>query len=60
MVQEQLFSLALGLVPPWLLDRVTFSAREKRLDLHIDFPRGSRFPCQVCGRECPVHDAAES
>ena len=60
MDQEQLFSLALGLVPPWLVDGVTFSAREKRLDLHIDFPRGSRFPCQVCGRECPVHDTVES
>lgn len=49
MEQEQLFSLALGLIPPWLVDGVrfcsvalretSFSAEEKRLDLHIDFPR---------------------
>lgn len=60
MVQEQLFSLALGLVPPWLVDRVSFSVEEKRLDLYIDFPHGSRFACPVCGRECPVHDTVES
>ena len=60
MVQEQLFSLALGLVPPWLVDRASFSVEGKRLDLYIDFPRGSRFACPVCGRECPVHDTVES
>jgi hypothetical protein len=40
---EQLFSLALGLVPPWLVDDVTFQVEDKRLDLHINFPKGSRF-----------------
>jgi hypothetical protein len=40
---EQWFSLALGLVPPWLVDDVTFQVEDKRLDLHIDFPRGGRF-----------------
>ncbi len=33
MDQEQLFSLALGLVPPWLVDDVTFKVEDKRLDL---------------------------
>ena len=59
MVQQELFSLALGLVPPWLVDDVTFTLEENRLDLHIDFPRGSRFACPVCGEECPVHDTRE-
>ncbi|MGC8733253.1 MAG: ISL3 family transposase [Halothiobacillaceae bacterium] len=59
MVQEELFSLAIGLVPPWLVDHVTFTLEEKRLDLHINFPAGSRFACPVCGEECPVHDTRE-
>ena len=59
MVPEDLFSLALGLVPPWLVDDVTFQVEEKRLDLHINFPKGSRFACPVCGEECPVHDTRE-
>lgn len=59
MVPEELFSLALGLVPPWLVDDVTFQVEEKRLDLHINFPKGSRFACSVCGEECPVHDTRD-
>ena len=56
MVPEELFSLALGLVPPWVVDHVTFTVEEKRLDLHINFSKGSRFAYPVCGEECPVHD----
>lgn len=52
---NQLFTLALGLVPPWAVDDVRFTMEEKRLDLHVNFPKGSRFPCPVCGQECPVH-----
>jgi hypothetical protein len=39
-----------------MVDDVTFKVEDKRLDLHIDFPKGSRFACPVCGQECPVHD----
>ncbi len=48
------------MVPPWQPDRVTFSVEGKRLGLHIDSPRGSRFACPVCGQECPGHDTVES
>ena len=56
---NQLFTLALGLVPPWMVDEVRFTAEEKRLDLHVNFPKGSRFPCPVCGQDCPVYDSQE-
>ena len=60
MIQEQqLFTLALGLVPPWAVDDVRFTVEEKRLDLHVNFPKGSHFPCPVCGQDCPVHDTQE-
>lgn len=39
-----------------LVDHVTFTVEEKRLDLHIKFPAGSRFARPVCDKECPVHD----
>ena len=47
MVTEDLFSVAIGLVPPWLVDHVTFTVEEKRLDLHINFPQGCRFRLQA-------------
>ncbi|MBE7567942.1 hypothetical protein H7F08_14945, partial [Acidithiobacillus sp. HP-11] len=36
MDEDKLFTLALGLVPPWMVDDVTFKLEEKRLDLHIN------------------------
>lgn len=52
-----LFQRALGLEKPWEVVEEKFDAEQRRLDLRIDFPRGSKFPCPVCGREgCPVRD----
>jgi transposase len=55
-----LFQRALGLVDPWRVDSVRFDAEQRRLDLRIDFPKGSRFACPECEREeCAVHDTEE-
>lgn len=55
-----LFTQALGLTKPWNVVNVTFSKDSGRLDLTIDFPRGSTFLCPTCGKgECPVHDTRE-
>src|ERR1700674_5345500 len=39
------FQLALGLSSPWTVTRSEFDAQDGRLDLYVDFPRGSRFAC---------------
>jgi len=55
-----LFQLALGLVPPWMVADAKFDADKKRLDIEIDFKTGGRFACPECGKgECPVHDTAK-
>jgi len=56
---QQLFTLALGLVPQWAVDDVRFTVEEKRLDLHVNFPKGSRFARPTCGQDCPVYDTQE-
>ncbi len=57
MRDTDLFQLALGLTSPWRVMRAEFSVDEGRLDLHVDFPAGSRFACAECGGEgCGVHD----
>lgn len=57
MRDTDLFQLALGLVPPWLVKGVKFDADKKRLDLEIDFTRGGLFACSGCGKpDCPTHD----
>jgi transposase len=60
MQDTDLFQLALGLSSPWTVTRSEFNAVDGRLDLYVDFPRGSRFACAQCGREgCAVHDTKE-
>jgi transposase len=45
----ELFQRALGLEPPWEVVEDKFDAEQRRLDLRVDFPKGSRFPCPECG-----------
>jgi transposase len=55
-----LFQLALGLVPPWMVADAKFDAANKRLDIEIDFKTGGRFACPECGTaDCPVHDTVK-
>jgi transposase len=57
MRDTDLFQLALGLVPPWMVKAANFDVAKKRLDLEIDFKTGGRFPCPDCSApDCPVHD----
>lgn len=51
-----LFQMALGLSPPWQVMRVAFEKETGRLDIFIDFARGSRFCCPECGASSPAYD----
>ena len=60
MRSHELFRLALGVQEPWRVTEVAFSEVEGRLDIRLDFPPGSRFPCPECGGSaCAVHDSRE-
>lgn len=56
MNENELFRLALGLAAPWEVKSLEFSVEKKQLDNPLDFAKGSRFPCPVCGKPCGVHD----
>ena len=65
----QLLALATNAQPPPIatyfpraatVTRSEFAVEDGRLDLYVDFPRGSRFACAECGREgCAVHDTKD-
>ena len=60
MRDTNLLQLALGLTPPWTVTGSEFDPETHRLDIHIDFPAGSRFPCPECGAaNCPAHDTEQ-
>jgi transposase len=52
--------LALGLIPPWLVESCVFDPEKKRLDIYIDFSRGGEFPCPACSRmNCKGYDTVD-
>lgn len=56
-IVEELFRSALHLTAPWIISSLKFNEGERRLDIWIDFPEGSKFPCPECNTlDCPVHD----
>ena len=55
----KLLEMALGLAPPWRVVEVEFKAEDKRLDIFLDFPKGSRFICRGCGESSAVYDTEE-
>jgi transposase len=42
-MMTELFQQALHINSPWLIKSIDFNAEKKRLDIHIDFKRGSTF-----------------
>jgi transposase len=51
MRDTDLLQMALGLTPPWQVSSSDFDLQQRRLDIKIDFPRGSTFTCPECGLE---------
>ena len=60
MRDTDLFQLALGLTPPWYVVSCEFDPEKRRLDIEIDFPRGSAFACPSCGKgDCGAYDTEQ-
>lgn len=56
-IAEDLFRAALHLTAPWYISSINFAEGERKLDIWVDFPKGSRFPCPECNNlDCEVHD----
>ena len=59
MQDKDLIGNVLGLRSPWFVSDVKLDVEKKRVDIFLDFERGGRFPCPVCGDVCGVHDTVE-
>jgi transposase len=60
MNEKEVFGMALGLAgTPWYVSEVQFDRDNRRLDIKLDFPPGSRFEHPVTKQASPVYDTAE-
>ncbi len=56
---NDLFQQALHITSPWFIKSIDFSADKKRLDIHIDFKRGSTFNDVDTGKACKAYDTVQ-
>lgn len=59
MEDKDLIQLALGIMPPWFVKEPNLDTSKKRMDIYLDFTKGSKFACPVCKELCSIHDTKE-
>ena len=59
-IQAKLFEAALNIESPMYIERIELHKETEELHIHMDFNRGGKFDCPICGKKaCPVHDTAD-
>ena len=57
MNSESLFTVALGLMPPWQVLDIQFDPEKGRIDFKVGFTTGAKFSCPSCAEAGQgVHD----
>jgi hypothetical protein len=56
---KELIQLALGLSSPWYVKDIDFNVSKKRMDIYLDFTKGTKFHCPVCNKLYDLHYAKE-
>ncbi|MCX7635142.1 MAG: transposase family protein [Syntrophales bacterium] len=56
MEDKELYWHLLGLVAPWQVSRVELDIAAQRVDVWVEHPKGTSWPCPECGRECSLYD----
>ncbi|ETA66605.1 ISL3 family transposase [Methanolobus sp. WCC1] len=59
MDDKLLIQMALGITPPWYVKDIDLNVSKKRMDIYLDFTKGTKFPCPVCNKLCDLHDTKE-
>lgn len=56
MQDKQLYEKLLGLKAPWIVSDVDLRMMESKVTVKLAHDPSAKFPCPVCGFECPVYD----
>jgi transposase len=56
MESKDLYRHLLGLNEPWTVERVELDMAKQHVDVYVGHPKGTRFACPQCRRECSVYD----
>jgi hypothetical protein len=56
MEDKELLQIALGLSSPWFVKDIDLNTSKKRMDIYLDFTKGTKFPCPICNKSSELHD----
>jgi transposase len=59
MITKELFQMALNITAPWFVKNLNFNEEEKRLDIYIDFKKGSTFSYDFVETKTEIIDEKE-
>jgi len=55
--KEEFFEKILKVAAPWRIERIEESASKKEINVYLNFPRGTKFKCPICGNECVLRSS---
>ncbi len=56
MQDKELYERILGLKTPWKVEKIDLRMDESKVTVVLKHEPEARFPCPVCGQECPTYD----
>nr|QNO51805.1 hypothetical protein PFGANNDM_00040 [Methanosarcinales archaeon ANME-1 ERB6] len=59
MDDKKLMKITLGIPSPWFVKSVELNTSEERMDIYLDFIKGSEFACPICNKPCKIHDTKD-
>lgn len=59
MDDKKLIQITLGIETPWHVKEIELNTSKKRIDIYLDFTKGTKFPCPICNELCEIHDTKE-
>ena len=59
MEDTELYTMLLGIRPPWRVTKVVVDITAERVDVWVEETPGMKFTCAVCKNVAPVYDHTE-
>lgn len=56
MEDTELYTMLLGIKPPWRVTKVVVNMAAERIDVWVEEAPGTKFSCAVCAKPAPVYD----
>jgi hypothetical protein len=60
LMTQELFQLALNITEPWFVTNINFNSENKKLDIFIDFKKGSTFSYEYIEYETEIKKVVRS